>query len=133
MIRNIKKYTQLQHIRFIIGGAFNSLFGYWIGVIVFLAFENSIPLWAIGVFTGAICISFTYAIHRYYVFRSNGNIFGEYFKAIFVYGLCTILSIVILYMGIKMLEINIYIVQLISTIMTAIVAFLLHKGFTFKS
>ncbi len=133
-----------QVVRFLIVGAWNTLFGY--GVFVLLTYlliprvGNDVAAAVLASLLGSvICITMAFFCHKTYVFRTKGNLLKEYLRAYVVYGTTTLVSIALLPLLMILLKlVNTpqkwvpYVAGAILTAGNVFISFFGHKRFTFQ-
>jgi putative flippase GtrA len=121
-----------QQIRFVIAGAWNTLFGYLTGVVLYFCFEDSLPLFMILVLATVVSISMAFVINKLYVFRSRGSWIAEYVRAYSVYGVSAILSVAVVWVLVVAMLLPFWLAQAIATIFSAVISYVGNARFTFK-
>ncbi|MCM1003728.1 MAG: GtrA family protein [Candidatus Gastranaerophilales bacterium] len=118
-------------IRFLLIGAFNAGLSYIMySTLVFLlgaeAYQIALALaWVISSVT-----SFT--TQRLFVFNVKGNIFKQYCKCCTTWVFSYMINAGLLEMFVKKLHLNVYIAQIIATLIAAVFTYILFKKFAFK-
>lgn len=118
-------------IRFLLIGAFNAGLSYLMySTLVFLlgadAYQIALALaWIISSIT-----SFT--TQRLFVFNVKGNIFKQYCKCCTTWVFSYMINAGLLEMFVKKLHLNVYIAQIIATLIAAVFTYVLFKKFAFK-
>jgi putative flippase GtrA len=121
------------HKKFLIFGIINTLFGYFTGITIYFLLFDLLGIIIIGIITNIISISFSFVVFKLFVFKTkNTNWIKEYFRGYIVYGIKAIISILMLWACIDILELNIFISQAIAILTTTIITYKGHKNFTFK-
>lgn len=118
-------------IRFLLIGAFNAGISYLIySTLVFFlgaeAYQTALALaWVISSIT-----SFT--TQRLFVFNVKGNIFKQYCKCCTTWVCSYMINAGLLEMFVKKLHLNVYLAQIIATLIAAVFTYILFKKFAFK-
>jgi putative flippase GtrA len=130
-----KKFILLkkESFRYFIGGLVNSLFAYFFTITIFFLFKNKIGIIIIGIISSIICIFFSTTILKFFVFKSKNKWHFEYLKSYFLYGLTSLISIVMLYYFVDILNISIFFSQFFVIVITAIFNYFFQKYFIFKN
>lgn len=118
-------------MRFLIIGCINTGISYGFYVLFCLILGNSSYQTALilsWIFSSII--SFT--AQKYFVFKSKGNWFKEYFKCCLVWSLSYFINALCLELCVNILGINIFAAQILSTGCTAVITYILFKKFAFK-
>ena len=129
-----------QKIRFLLVGGFNTVFSYvllnCLNYILKGLFKNIseivIANWALFL-QYIICTNLSFWSMRYYVFRSKGNFYHEWLKALSVYLLMYLINAPILTFLIVKLSWSIWLAQGTYLIFATILIFLLHKYYSFRN
>ncbi len=118
-------------IRFLLIGAFNAGLSYIMySTLVFLlgaeAYQIALALaWVISSIT-----SFT--TQRLFVFNVKGNVFKQYCKCCTTWVFSYMINAGLLEMFVKKLYLNVYVAQIIATLIAAVFTYILFKKFAFK-
>lgn len=118
-------------IRFLFIGGCNAGISYLIySLSVFLLGENAYQIslaiaWIISSIT-----SFT--TQRLFVFNVKGNIFKQYFKCCTTWVFSYLINAFFLELFVKKLVINVYLAQIIATLIAAVFTYILFKKFAFR-
>lgn len=119
--------------KYILVGGCNFVFGYFIGVSLYLALIDYCNIILIAIISNIFGITFSFLTYRKYVFESKKKWIKEYFKCYLVYGSSAALSIVLIWIFVGKLELNIWIGQAFSLILISVASFFGHRNFTFNS
>jgi putative flippase GtrA len=122
-----------QKPRYLLVGAWNTLFGYFCAVTLYYYFGNLLGVIVVGVISNILSISMSFFTYKVMVFRTRGNWLKEYLKAYLVYGLSSLIGILILYIGVDGLNQEFWIVQAFAIVIVTLVTYLSHSRFTFNS
>jgi len=128
-------YKKLQHsrsARYLMAGAWNTAFGYSIGIALYLLLAEHLHVILIGVICNLISITMSFTIYKLFVFQTHGNWLYEYARSYLVYGFMAVLSIFLLWVFIDFGQMNIWIAQALTMVLTVVISYLGHKTFTFK-
>lgn len=119
--------------RFLIVGIINTIFGYFIGVFSLFFFLEKFHVLLIGIINNFITISFAFILLKKFVFfTKNKSWLIEYIRSFIVYGLKAVIGIFILWISIDLLNLNIFLSQGLSMLITFFFTYKAHKKFTFK-
>ena len=110
-----------QEIRYLIGGAWNTAFGYSVALILYQLLSKLLSAAVISLIASVIAISMTFLTYKLYVFRTRGNWLREYLRSYLVYGASAIIGILSMAILVDHLRMEFWLVQAI--IMTGIVVF----------
>lgn len=118
--------------RYLIAGAWNTLFGYTLGAILFLLFSPDLHTAIIAIISNFIAISMSFYVYKIFVFKTSGNWLHEYLRAWIVYGNMAIISVILLWIFVDLFNFNIWIAQAFIVLITVFISYIGHKRFTFK-
>lgn len=121
-----------EKIRFLIIGTVNASFSYGIYSIICLIFGEKIYQTALGL-SWVLSSVLSFSLQKNLVFRSKNNWFKEYLKCCTTWIISYILNAVLLEIFVRYLCINIFFAQLVSTLLAAILTYILFKFYTFKN
>jgi putative flippase GtrA len=130
--QSISKFLKSAKFRYLAAGAWNTVFGYFIGVILYLFLSPHAHLVMIAIISNVIAITMSFMTYKLIVFRTPGNWLLEYLRCYIVYGFNAILGIFFLWLFVNVIGLNIWIAQGISIVVTVIISFFLHQRFTFR-
>lgn len=119
-------------IRYVLAGAWNTLFGYCLMVSLYENFNKDLHLVFIAFLSSFIAITMSFLTYKIFVFKTKGNWFQEWMRSFLVYGGASLVSTTILWLLIDIFLIDIYIAQAISIVIVIIVSYISHSKFTFK-
>ncbi len=122
-----------RELRYLLVGGFNTVFSYLIFCCFQFFLKDYLHYLLILVLVYFISVSNSFINFRFFVFRSRGNFWHEYFKVNFVYLWHLLLNMVLLYALKDYLGLNIFIAQLICALCLVVIVYFAHKHFSFKS
>jgi hypothetical protein len=117
--------------KFLMAGFFNTTFGYAIGVAGFSLMNGVVWLPLMLVIINVVCISLSFITYKFFVFRTTGNWLSEYMKCYLVYGLSSIMSILVVWYLIEVCGYKFWLAQGFVTLAAVFLSFKLHSHFTF--
>ena len=132
MFAAVKKTLQASQFKYLFAGAWNTVFGYLVGVFIFKIFEDSLSIISIGILANILSISMSFTTYKLFVFKTRGRWIQEYLKSYLVYGGMAILNIIFLDILIRHFNCNIWLAQAILLTLSVTISFFGHKNFTFK-
>ena len=119
--------------KFIIAGIINTIFGYLVSIINLHFFLDKFNLILIGIVNNFLSITFAFFLLKKFVFPTrNTNWLNEYIRSFIVYGFKAIMGIFILWFLINLFNLNIFLSQGLSMILTFFFTYKAHKKFTFR-
>ena len=127
----IKAILRSDKVRYLIAGGWNTLFGYFVGVALFLGLTGIMHTAAIAFIANCMGILMSFSIYKLFVFKTRGNWIREFIKACLVYGNMALVSIVLVWVCVDILQLNIWISQALTLILTVFISYFGHKKFTF--
>ena len=122
----------MRELRYLLVGGFNTLFGYSLGVGLYLALSLWLHILIIAVIGNLIAISVSFTTYKLLVFQTRGRWLREYLKSYVVYGGSAVLGTVLLWFLVDGLALPIWIAQGLAILITAIVSYIGHSRFTFR-
>lgn len=125
-------WLQNKKMRYLIAGAWNTLFGYGLMVVLFKCLSSYLHLVVIALISSFFSITVSFLSYKIFVFRTVGNWFTEWLRSFVVYGGATVFSIALLWLFIDGLDLNIYLAQGASTVLVVFASYIGHQKFTFK-
>jgi putative flippase GtrA len=118
--------------RYLLAGAWNTVFGYGVGVGLYTFFSPRLNTVLIAILANLIAISMSFMTYKLFVFRTRGNWMREYLRSYVAYGGTAILGIFLFWFLIDILSASIWLTQLLLIILTATISYFTQKYFTFK-
>ncbi|OSM02253.1 GtrA family protein [Magnetofaba australis] len=118
-------------IRYLIGGAYNTLFGMGCYAALILAFgeDHYLPL---AVVNHLLAVTNAYVVHRIFVFKSTGHWVSEYWRFHVVYAAAFANSLWMLWVLVNFAELHPIAAQGIVIAITVAASYLGHKHFSFR-
>ena len=121
-----------RELRYLVVGGINTLFGYGLGVGLYLALSPMLHILVIGVIGSVIAITFSFTTYKLFVFGTRGHWLREYLRSYVVYGGTGVLGIRLVWVLVDGLRMPIWIAQGIAILLTVLVSYLGHARFTFR-
>lgn len=131
MIRNIRLDQEKQ--RFLLAGAWNTLFGYMAGLAIYHLLAEMTSIIVIGALGSILSISMAFVTHKLFVFRTKGNWLSEYLRCYLVYGGGAVIGIALLFLFVEILAVAFWLAQLLVILIGVAVSYIGHSRFTFKT
>ena len=119
-------------LRFLIVGAYDSIFSYGVFAILYSLFGGGWGDVAVQIVTLIIGITNAYIMHRFVTYRSHGVWWKEYLRFYVVYGVQALMKMGCFFVFATWLEWNGYLVQLTLTVAFTVISFWAHKHYSFK-
>ena len=123
---------QSDKLRYLIAGAWNTFFGYSLGVLLFLALTEKLNTAIIALIANFFAILMAFTTYKLFIFRSKGNWRREFIRACTVYGNMALASIGLIWFLVDILKLNIWLSQALTLVLTVFISYFLHKRFTFR-
>lgn len=124
--------ARYRNLRYLLAAGWNTLFGYFAGVGLYLTLSKFIHITIIGLIGNIVSIAMSFVVYKLFVFRTKGRWFIEYLKSNIVYGFGALIGIVLLWLLVDYARLSIWIAQFLIIAVTALISFFGHRGFTFK-
>ena len=119
-------------ISFFSVGALNTVFGYFIAIFLLISLKEHLKIFYISILANSISILFSFTTFKLFLFKSKKKKFSKLIKAVLVYSVLFIFNAFLLNYLISNLNLNILLSQLIITIASTFILYILHNQFTFK-
>jgi len=129
---NLSAWLAVKPTRYLIAGAWNTAFGYAIGVLLYLLLIQDVGIVWVGILANVISITMSFVVYKLFVFQTKGNWLREYLRSYVVYGGSGALSIVLLWLLVGQLGFNIWIGQAAAILLVVLASYIGHARFTFK-
>ena len=113
-------------------GIINTLVTYLISGIIYSIFLDKIGFIITGIISSIVCIKFSFWMQKIFVFKSKGPWVLEYLRSNLGYAGTTGFSILLMYLLIKMMDINVWVSQAIVQPIVILLSYSINKNFTFK-
>ena len=132
-VKNAAVYVlQDIRVRYLLAGAWNTLFGYSLMVYLYNVFNNQLHIVAVAFLSSFIAISMSFITYKCFVYKTKARWLVEWLRSFIVYGVATLISIFLLWFFVEIIKINIYISQALSSILVILGSYFGHRNFTFK-
>lgn len=125
-------YETKKKLRYIIIGAWNTLFSYAAFVFLYFYTSSFLHYMVILALSQIAGITNAYICYKFFVFKTKGNIVREYLRFYVVYGTTFIVNLVLIAFFVELLKINPIVSQGIIAIVVVIMAYFGHSRFSFK-
>lgn len=126
-------YASSKKIRYLLVGIVNTIFGLVTYPLLYLVLK---PIGAgyITVLLAAqvICISFSFASNKYFVFKTNGNLKNEYIKFFSFHAIYFSINLMVLPLMVEVLKLNPIIAQTLFSVFVIVTSYFWHNMITFK-
>jgi putative flippase GtrA len=129
----LNNLLKIKSARYLLAGGWNTLFGYGVGVGLYVLLIDRLHITLIAIIANIISITMSFVIYKLYVFRSPGNWLKEYLRCYILYGSMACFGIVLLWIFVDYFHINIWFSQAFVIFSTVFASYFGHKFFTFKN
>lgn len=132
MTRDARKESIAEKIRFLVVGGFNTFVGF--GAFAVIQFLSNGALHEVVSLLVAhlVASSIAFVLHRKVVFRVSGQILIDYVRFQSVYVIPLSINVVVLPLLVRVGGVNVYLAQLLFTVVSVIVSYVGHKYFSFR-
>lgn len=129
----IKNLFEHKKTKYLIAGAVNTAFGYFVTLLIYYGLQSFLNLIAIMVLANVVCITFSFVIYKLFVFKTKANWLKEYLRCYLVYGGAAIVGIFGIWILVELLGIPFWIAQALLLSISIVVSYLGHDRFTFRA
>lgn len=119
-------------IRFLIIGGLNAGISYLIYLAVCLILGESFYQIALAL-AWAISSIISFTTQKFFVFNVAGNVIKQYLKCCTTWFFSYLINAFFLELFVKQFEFNVYLAQIIATLLAAVFTYILFKKFAFKA
>jgi putative flippase GtrA len=121
-----------EQILYLVIGGWNTLFGYAIWALLNYLLHPYLHYLAIVVISWPLAVANAYICYRRFVFRSHGSVWREVprFSLVYVAGL--VMALIVLPILVRVLPVNLYVIQALFTAVVIVLTYLAHKYFSFR-
>jgi putative flippase GtrA len=121
-----------ERLMFLIVGGWNTVFGYAVFALLYLAYNGTLPLTAIIVIAYVVSVVNNFFTYKYIVFRTQGRKLREALRFLVIYTPSLVANLIVLPLALKYLPLNAYVIQAIYTFVVLVLTYFGHKYFTFR-
>ena len=122
-----------QKTRYLLVGGANTVFGYCISLLFYGALYSHLHIILIASLINIINISVSFTTYKFFVFKSNGHWYKEYFRSYLVYGTAAIVNVFLIWILVDGWHIKFWLAQAILIFLTVAVSYIGHSRFTFAN
>ena len=124
---------RLEKARFLVVGGLNTAFGIGIFPLLFSLLEPlKLHYLIVLVISWFFATSLSFITNRHLVFRSVGNLLGEYLRFIPYHALILVFNLVLLPIALRYSTTNVVVLQIIYTCAVVVLTYFWYKNITFK-
>lgn len=124
--------THEEKIRYLLGGIYNTLFGYLAFAALLLLFERHLHYLVVLVISHVISVANAFIVYRRFVFKSTGRVLSEYLRFNLVYLVAFLFNIAALPFLVEIAGMTPLKGQAVITVVTVILSYVGHKYFSFR-
>ena len=117
---------------FLLAGLWNTVFGYTLSLGLYSLLHSHFHILAISLIANILSISMSFITYKIFVFKSKGNWLQEYIRCYIVYGIITLVSMVILWISVDFIKTPFWIAQALLIPIMILFSYIGHKKFTFN-
>ena len=119
-------------LAFLLVGAFNTAFGYFASVALYYALESYLHIVVIGLVANVICISVSFFMYKFFVFKSRNAWWTEYLRCYVVYGGSAVIGVAGLWLFVNIMNVPFWLAQGLLMGISVLASYIGHDKFTFK-
>jgi putative flippase GtrA len=119
-------------IRYLIAGAWNTIFGYFTGLGIYYSVGDHLHVLVVALMANVLAITMAFLTYKIFVFRTKGNWLVEYFRAYVVYGTTAVVGIGLLWFLVDGVGLQFWLAQGLAILITVVVSYIGHSRFTFR-
>lgn len=127
----VKKHKE--KIMFLIAGAWNTIFGYFIFALLFYLLSAKVHYMILLAVSYIFSITNAYLSYKYFVFKTKGNVVTEYFRFYVIYGIAFLANLALLPVFVELLHVHPLMSQALIIVLTMIISYFGHKNFSFRA
>jgi putative flippase GtrA len=132
-LRILDLAQQSKKIRFLIAGGVNTMIGLSVYPILYsLLVPMGLGYLVVLFISQLICITFSFASNKYFVFKTQGNLHAEYTKFFVFHASYFLLNLICLPALVEVLEMNPIIAQTLFSVFIIVTSYFWHNLVTFK-
>lgn len=125
-------FTLNSKARYLIAGLWNTLFGYFCFIYLYIVMKDASPTVVIAIIANIVSISMAFLSYKLFVFQTKGNWINEYFKCYLVYGGLAIINILMNWAFLDYFDLSPWLSQAICIPITIVISYFSHLNFTFR-
>ena len=119
-------------ISYLLAGLWNTVFGYTLSLVLYSLLRSYLHILAISLIANIISISISFITYKIFVFKSKGNWLQEYIRCYIVYGMISLVTMVILWISVDFIKTPFWIAQGLLMPIMILFSYIWHKKFTFN-
>lgn len=132
MTDSARKESIAEKIRFLLVGGFNTAVGFGAFTLIQFLSNGALHEVVVLLFAHGVASSIAFVLHRRVVFRVSGQILLDYLRFQSVYILPLSINAIVLPVLVRVAGMNVYLAQLLFTVVSVIISYVGHKYFSFR-
>lgn len=129
----MNKLIEKKEVRFLSAGVINTLFGYFLGLLIYLMLQDYCVVVVIALLANVIAIFFSFLTYKLFVFRTKGNWLKECCKCYISYSVGAVIGSFLISYQVEQILLPFWVAQAISILFTTVLSFIFHNYFTFRT
>ncbi len=121
-----------QQLRFLVAGAYNTVFGYAVFAALFWAWGHRVNYLVLGVAANIIAVCSAFVVHRTYVFRSQESWRSSFFRFYLSQLVTLCFGIAALYLLVQFVRMNPLVAQFLIVSASVVLSYALHRYYSFR-
>jgi putative flippase GtrA len=122
-----------EQILYLVVGGWNTLFGYAIWAFLNYLLHPYLHYLAIVVISWPFAVANAYVCYRCFVFRSKGSVWRELPRFSIVYVVTLVLNLIVLPILLRVVPLNLYVIQALFMAAMVVLSYLAHKYISFRA
>jgi putative flippase GtrA len=119
-------------ISYLLTGLWNTVFGYTFSLVLYNSLHSFMHILLISLIANVICISMSFITYKIFVFKTKENWLREYIRCYIIYGIISLVSVVILWISVDFFKTPFWIAQGLLIPIMILFSYIGHKKFTFN-
>lgn len=132
MTRSARKESLAEKIRFLVVGGFNTFVGFGAFALIQFVSNGSLHELAVLGLAHLVASTIAFVLHRRVVFRVSGKMLIDYVRFQSVYVVPLAINAAVLPLLVRVYGLNVYLAQLLITIVAVLITYVGHKYFSFR-
>lgn len=116
---------------YLLVGAFNTVFGYALSLLVYHFLQRDLSIIAIGIMINVISITVAFLGYKLLVYKTTGNWLYEYLRCYITYGFSAVLGIALIWLFVEQWGWVFWFSQGLIIILSTVISYFMHRYFTF--
>jgi putative flippase GtrA len=125
-------FRRREQLLYLVVGGWNTVFGYGVWALLQHLLGDHLHYMVVVVLSWPIAVVNAYLGYRYVVFRSRASVFRELPRFSLVYLLTLIVNLALLPIALRVMPLNIYVVQALFAVAVVVCSYLGHKYYSFR-